>query len=272
MLMAAAAAIGFIYILPIWDRVARHRLGDLADRFVALGYSASSVRDVMRMWGMAMAAIPFFFWQILGMAPVALLATAGMFVLPPLVGGYLIKRRETLLRDQLVSTTLSLSNAAKAGFNLRDGMALVAEEARPPLAGELKRIVADHDRGCPLVDAIETVQQRLAIESFTLFSVAIRVAVDRGGRLNEALRRISRSLVEHQRLERKMDADTSNGRYSALLMGLFPPFFVVLFHLLDPNSTTLLFTTLLGQVVITVVAILTYIGGRWAAKILTIDA
>lgn len=271
-LMAVAIGIGFVYVMPVWDKAARRRLGPLADRFEALGYSSGSVRDAMRLWSIAMAATPFIFWRILHMPPIAAMATGGLFVVPRLLGAYLIKRQETLLRDQLVTASLGLSNAAKAGLNLRDGLALIGGEIPLPLSKEIKRIVADHDHGRPLVETIEAVQDRLAIKPFTLFSVAIRVAIDRGGRLDESLRRISRSLLENQRLERKMDADTSNGRSAALLMGCFPVMFIALFHLLDPNATAMLFTTLTGQIVISIVAVLTYIGGRWAAKILEIDA
>lgn len=272
LLMAVAAGVGCRMVVPLWDVIARRRLGWRAERLSELGFADQSVREAMRLWGITLVAVPVVVGHLLAMPPIAVLTTIGLFVLPTLVATRRIKQRETLLRDQLVGAATTLADAVKSGENLRDGLAVAALGAPEPLGISLRRVVAAHDRGQPLPEALTAVEQRLKLESFTLFSVSLRVAYERGGRLNEALRRISKSLLENQRIERKLDADTSSGRHAAILMSCFPVLFLGLFYLLDARATALLFTTLLGQAAISIAALLTYAGGRWTAHILEIDA
>ena len=93
--------------------------------------------------------------------------------------------------------------------------------------------------------------------------------MERGGRITEALERISRSLQENQRLERKLEADTESGRKVVVMLAAFPAVFLGLFYFLNPEGTALLFTTILGQVVLVFVIVMVYAAVRWANRILT---
>ena len=74
-----------------------------------------------------------------------------------------------------------------------------------------------------------------------------------------------------QRLERKLEADTASGRKLALMLSLFPLFFLGLFTLMDPVSMNLLYTTLLGNLVLCVVGFIVFIAFRWCLAILDLD-
>ncbi len=83
-----------------------------------------------------------------------------------------------------------------------------------------------------------------------------------GVALAEVLGRISTSLEELQRVQRKRETDTASGRLMVLLMAFFPAGFLLMLWFLDNSLLRNLFDTLAGQMVLSVVGLLTYISVR----------
>jgi tight adherence protein B len=207
----------------------------------------------------------------LDMWPVAFIAVYLVYVAPRIYLQQEIARRTMLLRDQLVGTVTALANATRAGLSLAQGIANVAAETPEPLANELNRISRDYRGGRPLSASLVDARTRLKLDSFTLFASALLVSLERGGRITEALERIGKSLQENQRLERKLEADTQSGKKVVVILAIFPFAFLVMFYFLNPEGTSLLFTTVLGQIVLLVVIVLVYFAVRWAQSILDVD-
>lgn len=270
--MFVSVTLGVQRLGPAWDVLASRQMGALACRAEALALDMQRLAWWLRIWGIALIATPLAFWLFANMLFFGLTLTYFVYIAPRHVLDYLILSRKQILRDQLVTAIQGLANAARAGLTLHQGLVEITRETPKPLANELKRIVADFDRGRPLKDALEQTRQRLQLEPFTLFAAAIQIALERGGRINESLERISTSLRDNQRVERKLEADTASGRRAVLILSLFPLFFLCLFRLLDAESTNLLFSTLSGQVVLIAVVVLVYVGGRLAMKIMDIQA
>ena len=256
---------------PYWDTLSERQMGRLNEQFERLALDRSKYHVFLRVWGVALVLVGVVFGVLLNMVPVAVMLLFLTYVAPRHILEYLIRRRTKLLRDQLVAATVGVGNAVKAGLSLPQGIEAICNETPQPLAGELNRIVFDFNRGRPLKAALEKVRHRLDLESFTLFALALEAAIDRGGRLDEALDRISHSLQENQRLERKLETETASGKQTVLILGSFPAIFLISFYLLDPHSTSLLFTMFSGQVVLAVVIALTYAGSRWASSMMRIE-
>jgi tight adherence protein B len=222
----------------------------------------------MRWWGVALVGAVVFFGVVVGVPVLALVAGYLVWRAPRFLLNRRLGQRRVLLRDQLVPACVSLANATRAGLSLGQGLESIANETPPPLAAEVRRIVFEFHGGRPLAAALRDTQERLRLDSFTLFASAILVCLERGGRITEALERIARSLQEHQRLERKMEADTASGRKVVILLACFPAFFLGLFYMFDPEGTGLLFDNLAGQGVLLLVCLLVYVSVRWAWRIL----
>lgn len=269
LLVFGAAATGLTRGIPVCDQLAQARIGSLSGQMKCLMLSTEQMAVWLRLWCVAMVGLPAALWysQLTLLIPVAI---GLVFVAPKHILQYLIIRRRTLLRDQLVPATQGLANAVQAGLTLQQGLAEVNRDTPIPLKQEFSRILADYQRGRPLADAIEEVRTRLALESFTLFATAVQTALQRGGRVNEALVRISNSLREHQRIERKMEADTAAGRREVFILSLFPAVFGGMMYLMDANYTSLLIESMAGQCVLVVVIGLVYFGARWALKLMDI--
>jgi tight adherence protein B len=257
--------------LPLWDQAAAWQMGGLTGRFRRLGLNVTHMKFYLRVWGVAVASVFCLFWFVLRAYPLAAVGTLLAYVAPRHILDWIIRFRARTLRDQLAVASVGLSNAAKAGLSLAQGLEAVAAESPAPLSRELGRITFEFQRGRPLKEAIEVTRQRLELEAFTLFALAIEAAIERGGPINKALQRISDSLVEYQRLERKLETETSAGRQVVILLSLFPVGFVGVYYLLNPSSTELLFSTFVGQCVLVAVIVLVYAGARWAASMLRIE-
>jgi tight adherence protein B len=270
-LLAAAAGMGIYRMAPVWDGLAARQMGRLADRFEQLGLGRARLAWLLRCWGVAMIGVAVVLGPVVHAYPLAAIGVGLLYIAPRHILDFLVRRRTRLLSNQMVGAAGILANSVKAGLSIAQGFEVVATEAPQPLRAEFQRIVFEYQRGRPLGDAIDEVRNRLDLDGFTLFASAIKVALDRGGRINEALDRIGHSLQENERLRRKVEADTSSGRQTVLILGLFPVFSLGLFYLLDPPSVALLFQTLIGQVALVTTAIIVYLGTCWAAHIVRLD-
>jgi tight adherence protein B len=101
-----------------------------------------------------------------------------------------------------------------------------------------------------------------------LLVVALLIAEERGGRLADVLERIGHSLQEQQRVERKRESDTAAGRLLVNILSSFPAVFLGLFYLLDPEGTSLVFSSLAGQIVLCIVGAIAVGSLLWGRQIL----
>jgi tight adherence protein B len=266
----AAVALGLIAIGPVWDAIARRRVSLLAPELRSIRFDDARLPTYLRWWGGAMAAsavVPPAIGLPLLVPPLLYL----VYMAPRYWLDALIRRRRTLLRDQMAVAGVALANTARAGLSLAQGLESIVPETPEPLATELRQVVNEFHRGRPLPEALTAAKNRLNLDGFTLFVSAILACLDRGGRVTDALDGISRSLQESQRLERKLDADTASGRRVVLLLGAFPAVFLAGFTVVDPDGTGLIFTTALGQVVLLTVIVMVYASVKLSQRILNLD-
>jgi tight adherence protein B len=259
-----------LWIGPLWDAIARRQVADLAPRMEELNLDVSRLPLYLRCWGAALAGAIVLVGFVLQMPLFAPVAVYLIYIAPRLALILLLERRQRQLRDQMVGASVTLANATRAGLSLAQGLESLSKETPEPLATEFRKLVRDYYRGRPLADAIRDVKSRVNLDGFTLFANAILTCLERGGKVTEALERISKSLQENQRLERKLEADTAAGRKVVLILGLFPIVCLIGFFLMDPEATGLLFSTIAGQLILVVITGMVYGSVRWARHILNL--
>jgi tight adherence protein B len=255
----------------VWDSVTRRYVADITPMLDSLSLDRSRLSGYLRIWGISLVAAFVGVAFVLGMPPVALAAVYLVYVAPRIILDFMIRRRRAQLRDQLVSATIALSNTSRAGLSLPQGLETVTKETPEPLATELRRIVHEYKHGRPLPESLRATKDRLRIDSFTLFASALLVSLERGGRITDALERISHSLQEIQRIERKLEVDTASGTKVVYLLTAFPLFFLALSYFTNPAGTATVFQSLLGQVILLIVIALAYFSFRWSQRILAIE-
>lgn len=255
----------------VWDEVTQRYLADVTPKLDALSIDRSRLSGYLRIWGISLVVSFVGVAFVLAMPPVALAAVYMVYVAPRIILDFLIRRRRALLRDQMVAATIALANTSRAGLSLAQGLETVGNETPEPLASELRRIVREYKHGRPLPEALRAAKERLNVDSFTLFSAAVLVSLERGGRITDALERISHSLQEIQRIERKLEVDTASGKKVVYILTAFPLLFLGFSYIMNPVGTATVFQSLLGQVILLIVIGLCYFSFRWSQRILAIE-
>lgn len=267
----AAGCLAGISIGGVWDDASRRFLSDLYPMLDSLSIDSTRYRIWLRWWGICLISSLLVLGFALNMFPIAIAVMLLVFFAPRWILKSIIAKRRTLLRDQMVSGSIALANASRAGLSLAQGLETVSRETPPPLADELRKIVNEYEHGRPLVAAIRNTKERLDLDSFTLFASAIQVSLEQGGRITEALERISNSLQENQRVERQLEAETASGRRVVWILGIFPFLFLAGFFVIHPSGTLMVFETLIGQFVLLAVIGLTFASVWWSNRILSIE-
>lgn len=269
--VATCVTLFLYWIGDIWDSMSSWFIADFSGQMKDLGIDQSQIPYYLRLWGLAMFLNLLIFGIFFGMYPVALFLAYLIYWSPSFLLELQIARRKSLLRDQMVGATVALSNATRAGLAFAQGLEQIAGETPEPLATEFRRITSDFNSGRPLAESIAETKKRLNIDSFSLFASAILVCLDRGGKITESLERISHSLQEHQRIERKIEVDTASGTKVVIMLTFFPFIFLAIFYFLEPDGTGMIFSTFIGNLVLVTVMFLVYVSARWAKRILEID-
>lgn len=229
----------------------------------------------LRLWIMIWLAIIVSMFALVGTAAGSPVAGFGIAIFLSVGPWYIVARaarnRRERIEDQLADSMVMFSSGIRAGLSLPQSMELLAHESPRPIRQEFTQMVGEYQMGKPLERVLEETKERLKSENFALFAAALLASRASGGRLNETVERIARSILEMQRLERKIQAETAQAKRSALYMAAVPPFILIVYAWLDPNNVSLLFTTLPGQLMLATAVVLEITAYFWALKILNPD-
>ncbi len=242
---------------------------DLRHRLRRLRIKTFNLRSLIHIWFAVVGAL--FFLLAIGFDAVAFSFLLSM----ALCAGpwYLIRRLDRLRREkiesQLADSMVMFASGIRAGLSLAQALELLAKESPHPIRQEFAQLVGEYKLGKPLERTLEEGKERLNSENFVLFAASLLASRESGGRLNETVDRISKSVLELQRLERKVQSETAQAKASAVYMSVIPVFILIVYAWLDPNNVSLLFTTLPGQIMLSVSVVLNVVAYIWSVKILT---
>ena len=244
---------------------------DLNDRLRSLRISNRNLRMRIQVW-LAIVGGTFCAPWIALAAPVLSILVAVLLAAGP---WYLVRRlaqeRRRKIEDQLADAMVMFSSAVRAGLSIPQSLELLAVECPHPIRQEFHQISGEYKLGKPLERTLEEAKERLRSENFLLFAASLLAARTSGGRLNETVERVSASVLELQRLERKVHAETAQARKSAVYMAIIPALLLIVYFYVDPENTPLLFTTLPGQIILSTAVLLNVTAYFWALHILKAD-
>lgn len=244
---------------------------DLDDRLRSLRAQTPKLRRWIHTWLALVAAVfvslSFVMDGVVLALVVCMLLSAGPW--------YVVRRisegRRQKIEDQLADAMVMFSSAVRAGLSLPQCLEMLAMECPKPIKQEFGQIIGEYKLGKPLERTLTEAKDRLRSENFVLFAAALLASRESGGRLNETVERISKSVMEVQRLERKVVSETAQARKSALYMAMAPPFILVAYYFMDPQATQLLFIKFAGQIILSISLILNVVAYFWAVRILNPD-
>lgn len=275
--LLASAAMGLAVAIAAWcgmDYIAAVYLwveNDIAEKLRRLRASTRRLRRWLVAWIVATVGVFLLFWGVFGSLVFAVLSLVFLLGAPWYLLRRMAERRRQKIEDQLADAMVTLANAVRAGLSLAQALEILAAQCPKPINAEFHQIVGEYNMGKPLPQTLTEAKQRLRSENFALFAAALLASHESGGRLNETVERIAQSVLELQRLERKIMAETAQARKSAVYMAIAPLIILVAYYFIDPRNTLMLFTTVFGQFILGVALVLNVIAYFWARLILNPD-
>lgn len=270
-LMGGCAALGAYagrdYYAQALDYVER----DFAGKLRVLRRPAVRLRRWLQGWLILTASVCVTLAVVFESPVFAGLAAVLLVAFPWYLLHRLAEARKGKIEDQLADAMVALSGAIKAGLSLAQSLQILADQCPRPIADEFRQMVGEYNLGKPLVQTLTEAKSRLRSENFSLFAAAMLASHDSGGRLNETVDRIAHSVLELQRLERKLRSETAQARKSAVYMALTPFFVLVAYYFIDPENTIRLFDTLPGQLILSFAVLMNLASYLWARAILSPD-
>jgi tight adherence protein B len=244
---------------------------DLADKLRRLRAPTRHLHRYVVAWliGIAVSFVGLAF--VLSNVAFAILIAVLLVCVPWYLLRRMAERRRLKIEDQLADSMVTLSNAVKAGLSLPQALELLASQLPRPINVEFHQIVAEYKMGKPLERTLTEAKERLRSENFALFVAAMMASHESGGRLNETVERIAKSVLEMQRLDRKVRSETAQARRSAVYMAVAPAFILLAYYFVDPANTQMLFVHPAGQLLLAVAVVLNVVAYLWARMILNPD-
>jgi tight adherence protein B len=244
---------------------------DLAEKLRRLRVSSRHLRTYLVVWISVTIATLVVLWVVFQSIVFGVLAASFLLLAPWYLLRRMAERHRMKVEDQLADAMVTLANAVRAGLSLAQSMEILAAQCPKPINAEFHQIVAEYKLGKPIERTLVEAKERLRSENFALFAAAMMASHESGGRLNETVERISESVREMQRLDRKIMAETAQARKSAIYMAMAPGIILVAYFFVDPVNTSLLFTRMFGQILLAVVVVLNVLAYFWARVILNPD-
>jgi tight adherence protein B len=181
------------------------------------------------------------------------------------------KSRASKLEAQLPDTLTFIANSLKAGFGLLQAMSMAAEQLEHPLATELAITVHETNVGSSTEEAFTNLSERCHNYDLDLVVTAILVQRSAGGNLAEILETVCETMRERARIKGEIITLTAQQRLTGLVISCLPIFVGVMFAFISWEYISLLFTEVLGLVMLGIGAMLWVIGFLVIGRILDIE-
>jgi tight adherence protein B len=182
------------------------------------------------------------------------------FILPPLIVGFLQRRRQNLFNDQLASMLQLLSNSLKTGYAIDRALETVAAKSQPPVSTEFERVTTEITLGTSVEDALSALLLRINSPDLEFIVTAILLHVRVGGNLAEVLDTISDTLRDRLQTKRDMSVLTAQSRASATIITGLPILLGLGLYVFVPGYFAPMTSTFVGYVLLGIAALLVLVG------------
>ena len=244
---------------------------DFMDKML-LDFSKKKIAQILFLFRFGFGLIFFLlFWPniFLGLFSGGLVTLIGWY-LPKALVNYIWNKRCTQITNQMVDGMTIMANGIKSGLSITQSMERVVENMRGPLPQEFSLILNKVRLGLSVEDALNEFGERIQKQDVQMLVVSINILKETGGNLAETFEVMTLTIRDRQKIEKKIEAMTSQGVMQGIIITLVPFILLIVFLLVDPNYVIPLFTQPLGWVALFIMLCLQVIGGIFMKKIVTI--
>ena len=216
-------------------------LGEKLARSLRQADSQITVTEYLALWMLSIAAclLAGLFLTRNGLAAV-LCGVLGA-VLPYM---FLQSRQASRLRafnNQLNNVLMQLAGSMRAGYGLQQAIDFVAHEMPAPAGKEFAQVVRDVRLGQTVMEALDSMLERVASDDLQLVVTAIRIHYEIGGNLAEIMDNVSETIRERVRIKGELRALTAQQRMAGYVLAALPVLVFFVLMLLNPTYEARLF-------------------------------
>ncbi len=153
------------------------------------------------------------------------------------------KRLATEFGNQFPEIIDQIVRLSGAGVPPIEAIAVVAEDARPPVQPVLKSVSDGLTAGLDADTALATVSQRVRLPEFALFAAVLQLQRRAGGGVSAAFANLADALREQRNTAMKAHAATGQTRLTLLVLSVLPPVVLTAQSFISPHSVHILFNT-----------------------------
>lgn len=180
------------------------------------------------------------------------------------------EKRASLFVDQMVDGLTIMANGIKAGLSITQAMERVVDNLGEPISQEFGLVLSQIRIGRSVEEALLELSYRIPRPDVQMFVTAINILKETGGNMGETFETIVTTIRERQKVEKKIQAMTTQGMMQGLIITSVPFLILIGFAILDPGYVKPLFTDPKGLGLLFLMITLQVIGGLMIRSIVRI--
>lgn len=163
---------------------------------------------------------------------------------------YLRLRRVRKFVQQLPAALDIIVRSLHAGHPLNAAVGLVGREMPDPIGSEFGILTDQLTFGSEFDEAFYNLFGRVGADELNLLAVTVSVQRNTGGNLSEVLENLATMIRERLMLKNKIKAISAEGRFTAVLMSVFPGILYLIISTLAPDYFDPIWETGRGTMVV----------------------
>src|SRR5690349_11423302 len=219
------------------DAVLAHTRGitTSVQRLIAQADAQMTVGGLLLVSGCLFFGVWLIIGQITGLTWVGLAAGVVLGYLPYRFLKFKANRRIRTFEEQFPDAIELIGRALRAGHAFTTGLAIVAEEAPQPVAGEFRLLYDQQNFGMPITDAMKSFAERIPLLDARFFVTAVLTQRESGGNLAEILSNLASVIRERFKVKRQVRVISAHGRLTGWVLSGLPPALAMAFLVTSPN-------------------------------------
>ena len=181
------------------------------------------------------------------------------------------KKRIRQMNGQLADAIVLISNSLKAGYSFFQAIDMVAREMAPPINEEFAQLQKEINLGYTTEQALENMSNRVESDDLGLVIIAVLTQRQVGGNLAEVLDNISGTIRDRIKIKGEIRTLTAQGRISGAIIAMVPIGLGLVLQVTNPEYIGLLFSNMLGWIIIGVAVTMQVVGIYSINKIIKIE-
>jgi tight adherence protein B len=180
-------------------------------------------------------------------------------------------KRLNTFEEQFPEAVELIARSLRAGHAFTTGLGMAADEIKPPVGSEFKRVYDEQNFGMSLVTALRAMALRVPVLDARFFVTAVLTQRESGGNLSEVLDNLATVMRERFKVKRQIRVISAHGRISAWALSALAPGLAGVLFLLSPDFMRILWEDPMGLNLVIAAVVLQIIGTIIISRMVKIE-